>query len=378
MSAIKIGLVGQRALNYLIALRDLPSVEVIALCDVNEDLLNKNAEAYGIPNRYRIFEDLCASDVDAVLIGTPAYLHMQQTVTALSAGKHVLCEVLAGTSMEELFWLKEAVERSNKVYMMCENFCYRQDVVLINELINKGFFGDLYFAHVEFMQYMRKTCADNWRRYWFLGFQGPFYPTHSIGPAMKWLKGDRITEVSCYGAGKHYEQFYRQESITTTVLRTEKNRLITLRHDVMSPRPMQCTSYYLQGTRGVVEIGRGTPHTKEQDRIFFKDQPVNLLEDDWEDLWTYRQHLPEKYINMSPVAADMAKNGLFNCYGGDYFMIEDFIAAVNGEKPSPVNVYEACEWSAVALLAEISLQNNSRSIQMPNFCDTYQKLETKI
>ena len=117
---IRIGIAGSRGLVYLPGFLDMPGVEVTALCELDNTLLEVQAEKHSIPLKFRVFDDLCDCDqVDAVFIATPMQLHIPQTLTALSAGKHVLCEVIACTSMEELFWLKEAAEQSNRVYMMC-------------------------------------------------------------------------------------------------------------------------------------------------------------------------------------------------------------------------------------------------------------------
>ena len=61
------------------------------------------------------------SDIDAVVIATPMQLHVPQAILALEAGKHVMSEVTAGVTMDELWWLIESVEKSQKVYMMAEN-----------------------------------------------------------------------------------------------------------------------------------------------------------------------------------------------------------------------------------------------------------------
>ena len=86
------------------------------------------------------------SDIDAVVIATPMQLHVPQTLAALEAGKHVLCEVTAGVTMDELWWLIEWVEKYNRVYMMAENYCYIPENQLILNMVQKGCFGDVYFG----------------------------------------------------------------------------------------------------------------------------------------------------------------------------------------------------------------------------------------
>ena len=53
--------------------------------------------------------------------------------------------------------------------------------------------------------------------------------------------------------------------------------------------------------------------------------------------------------------------------GGDFFIVEDFINAIRyGTKPA-IDVYQACEWTAVGLLSELSVTNGGRAIDIPRF-----------
>ena len=149
MAEIKIGIAGARGLSYLAGFRSMEGVRITALCDLDEAILQQNANRYQIPQRYRNLEDLCASDVDAIFISTPMQLHAAQCITALQAGKHVLSEVTAGVSLHELYCLKNAVEESGNIYMMAENFCYRPDTVLVKQLVREGRFGDIYYAETD-------------------------------------------------------------------------------------------------------------------------------------------------------------------------------------------------------------------------------------
>ena len=54
-------------------------------------------------------------------------------------------------------------------------------------------------------------------------------------------------------------------------------------------------------------------------------------------------------------------------WGGDFFIVQDFVDAVlKGKKPA-IDVYEACEWTAVALLSELSAMNGGKEIEVPRF-----------
>jgi len=375
--AIKLGIAGARGLVYMPGFLDMQDdVNVTAFCELNPDLLEKKADAFNIPHRYRIFEDMCESDIDAVLIATPMQLHTPQTITALEAGKHVLSEVTAGVSMDELFWLKEAVEKQDKVYMMCENYCYRPDSVLIGKLVEKGYFGEIYYAEAEYIEDIRNWLVypngrKSWRQYWQVGKRGAFYPTHSIGPIMKWFEGDAIDELCCFGVGPYVAPEFRQEDTNTVMIRLKSGKLIRIRVDVMSPRPNQNSYFMLQGTKGAIEAPRGPSGPEGQQdmyKAYFSDGRVRVSRGlKWESLWNYSHLLPNNYQNMPEGAKKLAEQGDYHSCGGDYYVVQDFIRTIKGEIENPVNVYDACEWTAVALLSEISVQNGSRPVKMPNF-----------
>lgn len=374
---IKLGIAGVRGLVYMPGFIDMPNdVKIEAFCELNPELLESKANEFNIPKRYRIFEDMCSSDLDAVFIATPMHLHAAQTLTALEAKKHVLCEVTAATSMDELYWLKETVEKQDKVYMMCENYCYRPDAVLIKKLVEQGYFGEIYFAEAEYIEDIRSWLVNpsgkkSWRQYWQVGKRGAFYPTHSLGPIMKWFDGDYIEEISCFGVGPYVAPAFRQEDSNTVMIRLKSGKLIRIRIDVMSPRPNQNSYFYLQGTKGAVETPRGPsgPHgQQDMFKAYFSDgSPVVSRGLKWEDLWNYSHLLPENYQDMPQGAKKLAEHGDYHTCGGDYYVVQDFIKTINKEITNPVDIYDACEWTAVALLSELSVQNNSKPIKMPDF-----------
>ena len=204
---LNVGLAGARAQSTLKKYQaNSGEVEVAAICDLNEDIAKNAAAKNKIPKKFRIFEDMLEADIDAVVIATPMQCHVPQAMAALEAGKHVLSEVTAGVTMDELWWLVEAVEKSGKVYMMAENYKYSPENQVIAAMVRAGLFGKPYFGEGEYLHSVtdRLRYSDGkkiWRNYWQLWTSGCFYPTHSLGPVMQWFAGDRIEAVSCFSAG---------------------------------------------------------------------------------------------------------------------------------------------------------------------------------
>ena len=365
MKKLKIGIAGVRGLSTVMGFNALPDVEITALCDLNEDVLQEQGNHLGIASnhRYRIFDDMLESDIDAVVIATPMQCHVPQAIAALEAGKHVLSEVTAGVTMDELFWLCESVEKYGKTYMMAENYMYTPEVQLVNEMVRRGMFGECYYAEGAYLHninglFVYPDGKTSWRSYWQCGKRGAFYPTHSLGPVMQWFQGDRIAEISCFSPGIYNNYGLRQDSGTTTMCRLASGKLVQLRVDCVSPRPHNMTHYLLQGTKGAYQSAQGLGD-RDKVSLVSETNPDNNMA--WQPLRDYEELLPARYRN----ASDEQKHAGHG--GGDFFLVEDFVHAMRtGESPI-VDVYTACEWTAVGLLSEISVTNGGRTIPVPHF-----------
>jgi len=365
---IKIGIVGARGLSTLAGFQANPDTEVVALCDLDESLLEEQARKYSIPKTYRIYEDMLESDLDAVVIATPMQLHAPQAIQALETGKHVMSEVTAGVTMDELWWLKETVEKTKKVYMMAENYCYIPENQLIQNMVNLGLFGDVYFGEGEYIHDIKSlanmnnntqkaTSIPTWRKYWQLGKRGAYYPTHSLGPVMNWFRGNRIKSIATFGTGWHTAPEFRQEDTSITLCQLEDGKLIKIRLDCISERPHNMAYYTLQGTKGCYEAPRGLG---DQHKIWIKDvsggeNPV------WQPLTDFYEYLPERY---KQATAEQKATGH---WGADFFIVQDFVQAILTGEKTAIDVYQACEWTAVALLSELSVMNGGRVMEMPDF-----------
>ena len=94
MPKLRVGLVGAGyvAERHLIALRDTPNVEVIAIADPATDRAQALAAKFHIPHTVANLTGLLAHKLDAVHILTPPVSHCPLTLQALEAGCHVLVE----------------------------------------------------------------------------------------------------------------------------------------------------------------------------------------------------------------------------------------------------------------------------------------------
>jgi len=123
---------------------------VLALCDLNRERLAAVGDEFGVPCRTASFEDVLGmADIDVVDICTPPTLHVPQTLAAIAADKHVICEKPLAGSLAEVDRLI-AVERSAKRQIM-PVFQYRfgNGLQKAKRIVELGLAGKPYLATIE-------------------------------------------------------------------------------------------------------------------------------------------------------------------------------------------------------------------------------------
>jgi predicted dehydrogenase len=95
------------------------NADLVAICDVADDLRERMAAAHGVAKTYADYDDMLADPaIDGVIIATADAFHVPASLHALEAGKHVLCEKPVSVSVEEAEQLKRAVDRSGRVFQV--------------------------------------------------------------------------------------------------------------------------------------------------------------------------------------------------------------------------------------------------------------------
>jgi predicted dehydrogenase len=147
---VRIGVVGAGnfSLNRMLPnLARLPEAELTAVANRSLQSGEAVAERFGIPHvmpDWRAVVD--APDVDAVFIGTPPSAHLDITLAALAAGKHVLCQTRIATSAADArTMLAEAkAARSRGVHtMLVPPAPWYRGSRFIAHLIDSGYLGQL-------------------------------------------------------------------------------------------------------------------------------------------------------------------------------------------------------------------------------------------
>ena len=95
-------------------------------------------------------------------IAVPPRFHLDLTLRALEAGKHVLVEKPAFLRMDDYRTVLEARDRAGRVVLVGENDHYKPLAVTLRRLLAEGAIGEMVFAHFTTIAKRLKT-ADDWR-----------------------------------------------------------------------------------------------------------------------------------------------------------------------------------------------------------------------
>ncbi|WP_341224930.1 Gfo/Idh/MocA family oxidoreductase [uncultured Arcticibacterium sp.] len=166
MSKIKVGVVGTGFIGpaHIEALRRLPNVEVVALCEVSQELADQKAAELGIPVGCTFENLLKMEEIQCIHICTPNFLHYSQSKAALEAGKHVVCEKPLSKDLHEAKELVEIAEKSGLVNAVHFNLRYYPMVRQMKVMREKGELGEVFSIIGSYLQDWLFLDTDyNWR-----------------------------------------------------------------------------------------------------------------------------------------------------------------------------------------------------------------------
>lgn len=363
---LQVGIVGAagRPRIFKDALDAHPRARVAALCDISQERLDKAKAHFGPCPAFLSYEDMLEqTELDAVIVGTPMQFHVEQTLLALAGGKHVISEVPAGVSLAECRQLAEAAAQTGGQYIMAENCNYMKPHMTIANMARDGLFGELYYGEGEYLHEVKLLNETTpWRRTWQTGVNGITYGTHSLGPILDWMEGDRVAQVSCVGSGRHYtdgaNQPFELEDTCLMTARTALGRLIRIRLDMLSERPT-ALNYTLQGTRGCYESVRH--ELLSAGKVYLKSDGDGGKHD-WSDLTAVgSDYIPDLWRSVPEPLLGASGHG-----GSDYVMMTDFLDALTEGRPSPISIHRALDMTLPGLISQQSIRQGGAWLDVPD------------
>ncbi|MEN9938287.1 MAG: hypothetical protein RLZZ387_4866 [Chloroflexota bacterium] len=147
---VRFGIIGAGAIatrGHIPSLQRIPGVEIVAICDTNLERAQQAAAEFRIPNAYADFRQVAQHpDVDAVTIGVPNVFHAPAALTALEAGKHVMCEKPLAVSVAEGEAMVATAWRAGRVLAVNMSSRPRPEFLAIHAAVQEGRLGKVSYA----------------------------------------------------------------------------------------------------------------------------------------------------------------------------------------------------------------------------------------
>jgi predicted dehydrogenase len=119
-----------------------PDVELTAVVEKFPDKADALAKKFNIKHQYATIEQMLTNEnMDALVIGTPNYLHAPQTIAALEAGVHVLVEKPMAMNAAEAYHMLETSQKAGAILMVAHCWRFDPEVLWLRAQVKSGRLG---------------------------------------------------------------------------------------------------------------------------------------------------------------------------------------------------------------------------------------------
>jgi predicted dehydrogenase len=318
---LKMGLIGPGfiAAQHIEAVRRLGDVEVIALAGSSLEAARRRAAEWHVERAYGDYRELLADpDIDVVHNTTPNHLHLEVSLAALAARKHVISDKPLSDSAEHSRALWEAARRARLAHVVTFNYRGNPLVQEARALIGRGELGPLSYVHGQYLQdWLVDERVYSWRldparggassALRDIGSHWCDLAEHVTGLRIEAVLADLATvvplrEVSAAAGGT----FSRVGARADRGARARRRRIRIGSEDLAT-----VLLRFRGGARGCVKIGQVLPGHKNdlQLEICGRQASVRWLQERQNELWVGRFGQPSVVVGKDPsiLSADAAR-----------------------------------------------------------------------
>ncbi len=356
----KVGIFGLRRGSNFLKNAINNGFDIVALCDRDEKMMNAIKGRAPEATCYSDFDEFIKHDMDAVVLVNHFHEHAPFAIKAMEAGKHVLSEVMAGSTMAECVELVRAVERTGMKYMLGENYPFMACNIEMRKLYNggKGSLGRLLYSHGEYIHPSSVETTNQFTRgeyHWRGWTPRTYYLSHSVGPLMYITDTipETVTAVSAYapelckGTAKHVS-----DGIAVMLCNMSDGSVASF------TGAGACAGhgnwYRIACLDGCAETVRGN------------DERLRVTYNDWSkpaDCVRNSEYIP------NIVGADVSDAVVRDAghWGGDYWVMNHFKRVLWGTEEPYFDVYKATAMAAMSILGWRSVLEGGTTQKIPDF-----------
>jgi predicted dehydrogenase len=126
---------------------------LLAICGRTEERVADAARRYGYAGYYTDWEALVDDERVQLFDNCSAHhMHVEPSIAALKAGKHVICEKPMALTASDAYRMLEAARIVDTKHMCGFNYRFVPAVRLARDLIERGVLGDIYHFRTQYLQ----------------------------------------------------------------------------------------------------------------------------------------------------------------------------------------------------------------------------------
>ncbi len=366
MEKARVGLIGLGFGSEFIPIyQSHPKAEVAAICQRTKSRLDEIGDRFGIAARYTDFREVLTDpNVDFVHINSPIPDHAPQTITALKAGKHVMCTVPMATSLDEAREIVGLVRETGLKYMMAETVVYSRDYLFIKELYDKGELGK-----IEYLQASHPQVMEGWPVYW-KDMVPMHYATHVVSPLMAMVNG-MAEYVSCFGSGTINDECARRSGSKFAV----ESCHIKIKNSDLAAHIWRFLWDTARQYRESIDV-YGSKKSFEWQLITGENPVLHTAKKPEPEIAErvevpdYARRLPEPVRKFTQRVADEGHLSFIQGggHGGSHpHLVNEFVSALFEDRDPFPNVEQSANWTSVGICAHQSALKGGEIVNVPDF-----------
>jgi predicted dehydrogenase len=314
LKPLKMGLVGPGfiAAQHVEAVRRLGNVEVIALAGSSVDSARRRAAEWCVERAYGDYRELIADpDVDVVHNTTPNHLHLEVSLAALTAHKHVISDKPLSDSAQHSHALWDAARHAGVAHVVTFNYRGNPLVQEARSMVSRGELGPLCYVHGQYLQdWLADARVYSWRLDPARG--GASSALRDIGS--HWCDlAEHVTGLRIEAVLADLGTVVTEREVSRAAGGTFSRTTARGRHKVRV-RSEDLATVLLRfrgGAKGCVAIGQVLPGHKNdlQLEVCGRTASVRWLQERQNELWVGRFGQPSSVIGKDPsiLSADAAR-----------------------------------------------------------------------
>lgn len=280
-------------------------LEIVALCDIEEDNMKDKVNKFDLSSNVKLYRDykemLNKERPELVAIATESGKHAEIALKCMDYGCNLIIEKPIALSIADA---DKIIEKSNQLGLKvcaCHQNRFNKSILKIREAVDKNRFGKMFYgtAHIRWCRDHEYYDRASWRGTWEQdGGALMNQCIHNID-LLRWMMGDEIEEVVGMTDRLHHD-YIEAEDLGIALIRFKNGSYGIVEGTTnVYPKNLEET-LYLFGEKGTVKAGGQSVNVIEEWR--FSD----MLDDPEEVKQRFHENPPNVYgYGHTPLYADV-------------------------------------------------------------------------